>query len=106
MSLPKSLQRKMLVPKPNETTDEGTILHLQKTFNQAVHLACPFLCICHSSYQKKKDFSIHSLEGHTPRRRKNFYLSSGKILLTIYKYTQCITQNRSVTSLHLVSIVI
>lgn len=63
----------MLVPKSNETTDEGTILHLQKTFHQAVHLGCPFLCICHSSYKKKKkDFSIHSLEGHPQGGEKNF----------------------------------
>lgn len=32
----------MLVPKPNETTDDGAILHLQKTFNQAVHLGLSF----------------------------------------------------------------
>lgn len=103
MSLPRSLWRKTLVPKPNETTDEGTILHLQrpstKLYTQNV-LFCAY-AIVHT----KKHFSSHPPEGQIPMRREKFCLSPGKLLLTIYKYTQYITQNKSVTSLHLASIV-
>lgn len=79
-SLPKSLQRKILFPKSNETTHGEPVLHLERTLppKPCTLSMCVLFCVYCYTPDKKRD-SIRPLEGHILTWRDKFYRSESRL---------------------------